>query len=105
MKMARQGDVLLVAVDALPADPLVEVPREQGRVVLAHGELTGHAHAFDETGATLLRREGSDDLFLRLERECTLRHEEHDPIVVPGGAYRVVRQREYRPGGVIPVGD
>jgi hypothetical protein len=105
MRMARQGDVLLLAIAALPAEPLLEVAREEGRVVLAHGELTGHAHAFEEADATLLRREGSEDLFLRLDRECALRYEEHAPIVVPGGLYRVVRQREYRPGGVIPVGD
>src|SRR3954469_16865394 len=42
---ARQGDIWLVRVDeALPVG-VIRVPREGGRVVLARGEATGHAHA------------------------------------------------------------
>ena len=41
--MFRQGDVLVVPVDEIPTG-LKKVPREQGRLVLAHGEATGHAH-------------------------------------------------------------
>jgi hypothetical protein len=103
--MFRQGDVLLIAVDALPEARLTLVPREDDRVVLAHGELTGHAHALFDPGAALFRREGTDEHFLRLDRESTLSHEEHDPIVLREGVYRVIRQREYRPDGVIPIGD
>lgn len=40
----RQGDVLLVPVAALPAG-CTEVPQHGGRIVLAYGEVTGHAHA------------------------------------------------------------
>ena len=40
----RQGDVLLVPVASLPAG-CVEVPNDKGRIVLAYGEVTGHAHA------------------------------------------------------------
>jgi hypothetical protein len=32
-------------------------------------------------------------------------HEEHDPIRIPPGAYRVVRQREYEPRGWRAVAD
>lgn len=40
----RQGDVQLQQVAKLP-DGCTEVPPEGNRIVLAHGEVTGHAHA------------------------------------------------------------
>ena len=40
----RQGDVLLVPCAGIPADACEEAP-EGGRVILAHGERTGHCHA------------------------------------------------------------
>jgi hypothetical protein len=91
----RQGDVLLRRVDDIPMT-LTLVPREDGRIVLAHGEVTGHAHAIDapEDEAALLT---ADDhrRFLRLVRDVDLRHEEHDPISLPAGNYQVIRQREW----------
>jgi len=51
---ARQGDVLLVPVAQIP-DGARRVKRERGRVVLAWGEVTGHAHAIASSAATLLR--------------------------------------------------
>src|SRR6266851_6625022 len=41
----RQGDVLLCCVDRIPSGAK-SVPRDGDRVVVAEGELTGHAHAF-----------------------------------------------------------
>lgn len=41
----RQGDVALERIQQFPAN-LQPVPLEEGRVVLAHGEVTGHAHTF-----------------------------------------------------------
>jgi hypothetical protein len=42
-KQFRQGDVLLERIDKLPKN-LKPVSHEKGFVVLAHGEVTGHAH-------------------------------------------------------------
>jgi hypothetical protein len=44
MKLYRQGDVLVQQVDEIP-DGLHAVPLDKGRVILAYGEVTGHAHA------------------------------------------------------------
>lgn len=44
--MFRQGDVLIVAIAAMPAEVTPEKP-DAGRAVLAYGEVTGHAHALD----------------------------------------------------------
>ena len=93
----RQGDVLVVAVDGIPADA-APVPRDGGRVVLAYGEVTGHAHAIRAREASLLGL--GPDRYLRVSAPVTLDHEEHAAIDLPPGAYRVVIQREYVPGPI-----
>ena len=98
----RQGDVMIVAVDAIPAG-VVPVAREDGVLVLAHGEATGHRHVIADPHADLSTA-STDEIeqrFLRVVgRPARLSHEEHGTITVPPGAYRVLRQREYvpRPG-------
>ncbi|MGH8907319.1 MAG: hypothetical protein ACRD0K_12525 [Egibacteraceae bacterium] len=91
----RQGDVLIVATRQLPAG-LVPAPRDRGRIVLAEGEATGHAHAIAERGAILYEGDG-EERFLEVETAVALRHEEHGAITLPPGTYRVIRQREYTP--------
>lgn len=99
--MYRQGDVLLMAVHDNPqGKPL---PRENGRVILAHGEATGHAHALVEPDANLYQY--GDDLLLTLPTGGNLVHDEHNTIVLPPGNYMVVRQREYTPKRIIHVAD
>lgn len=36
-------------------------------------------------------------VFVYVEEESRLVHQEHDTLLIPAGAYRVVRQREYAP--------
>jgi hypothetical protein len=94
--MIRQGDVLLISVDEIPANSEL-LPRDaSNRVVLAYGEATGHAHALHDSGVQMLRAANADE-FLRVTETAFLRHEEHKHISVPPGLYRVVRQREYAP--------
>jgi hypothetical protein len=95
----RQGDVLLIAVAAIPGRA-VPVPRDQGEVVLAYGEVTGHRHAIAGPHAELLALPDQEieRRFLRIVGDkALLRHEEHDTITLPPGTYQVVRQREYVP--------
>ncbi len=89
----RQGDVLLVAVDGLPAAARKR-PR-RGRIILATGEATGHAHAIVEPDAEEFRVGG--ERFVLVRSRAQLIHEEHTPIDVPAGTYRVVIQREFDP--------
>ena len=99
MALYRQGDVLLVRVDGVPAT-VASVARERGRLVLAHGEVTGHAHVMASEQAELVSADEADELFLLVYGdEALLEHDEHDSIRIPRGAYRVVRQREYSPQG------
>lgn len=92
--MIRQGDVLLVAVETIPADALEQPRDDSGRIVLAYGEGTGHAHALHESGVTMLRA-ANQAVFLRVMMPSNLVHEEHERIAIAPGLYRVVRQREW----------
>lgn len=89
----RQGDVLLIGIDKLPLNAAKE--ESAGRIVLAFGELTGHAHAISELEAEAYT--SNDRRYLVVAEHATLKHEEHDGISLPRGIYRVVRQREYSP--------
>jgi hypothetical protein len=94
----RQGDVLLVRVNGVPGKTS-PVEREHGRVVLAHGEVTGHAHAIVDESAELVSADEAAELYLLVHggAPVDLVHEEHATIAVEPGEYKVVRQREYTP--------
>ena len=104
--MWRQGDVLIVPANKLPAK-LEPIERENGRVVLAHGELTGHAHAIADKRATLFRDPKLNAVFLNVSGDAsvTLDHDEHDTISLPPGNYQVIRQVEYTPEALRQVAD
>jgi hypothetical protein len=72
------------------------IPRDHGRIILAEGEATGHAHAVDSPEAALLEL-AEGERYLRVDAPCDLVHEEHAAIVLDPGLYRVIRQREYGP--------
>lgn len=95
MEMYRQGDVLLVKVEALPKH--AEELKEDERIVLAYGEVTGHAHAIAATQARMFVE--GDLRFIQVsDMGAELRHEEHRTINLAPGVYRIVHQREYVPG-------
>ncbi|MGX1805357.1 hypothetical protein ACWIGI_06550 [Nocardia sp. NPDC055321] len=105
--MFRQGDVLIapIAEESVEAHVRADsgLPRDtRGRMVLALGEVTGHAHAVAAPGRLI--RAGARTL-MHLPEGGRLVHEEHAAIVLPKGWYRVVRQREYLPGAVRIVAD
>jgi len=93
----RQGDVLLCAVNEIPMRA-APVPSDGDRVIVAFGELTGHAHAFAAHQTQLFLDEPSGRSFVAIaEGGAALLHEEHDPIHVPQGHDELRRQREYTP--------
>lgn len=103
--MYRQGDVLIIPVKSIPKK-LEPVERENGRIVLAHGEVTGHAHAIKNKGAALFRDPKLMAVFMTVNGDAVmLEHDEHDTIVIPPGNYQVVRQREYSPEAIRNVAD
>lgn len=96
----RHGDVLLALVSALPSDA-----QPAPGLILAHGELTGHAHRIRETGVAQLFTKGTFTYLRITAATATLVHEEHRPIELPTGVYRVWRQREYTPTAIRTVLD
>lgn len=103
--IARQGDVLLIAVKSIPADAKDITP--QGRIVLAYGEVTGHAHAIEnEAGAQKAKLwDAGAERFLQVMEQTALRHEEHSEITLQPGNYQVIRQVEYTPSELRRVAD
>ena len=98
--MWRHGDVLIAEVDAIP-----EQGQQQKNTVLAYGEVTGHSHCIAETGAAYVW-DSNGSLFLNVVAdEATVVHEEHKPITLPHGLYRVWMQREYSPEEIRAVVD
>jgi hypothetical protein len=110
----RQGDVLLRAIKRIPAKARELARDVHGRIVLAHGERTGHAHTFRDKGICSLSTLASDEIeFLLVGGSgATLRHElvggkkaEHDEIAIPAGSYEAATQVEYTPAELVRVAD
>lgn len=98
----RQGDVWIEKIDTVP-NSAVDVPLENGRIVLAHGEVTGHAHAIKSRRAKL--RQSGGERYLSVSSPVSLSHEEHATIAIPPGNYRVQIQKEYSPEAIRNVAD
>lgn len=105
--MARQGDLLIVEIDSLPTG-LIKVPLENGKVILAHGEISGHCHSIQQNrktrrtesrngrpNATLYTDENGVSILEVADALANLVHDEHATIPLKKGIYRVIRQREY----------
>ena len=88
-------------MDEVP-DSARPVARIDGRIILAEGEATGHAHAIRSSGATLLADD--DERYLRVigpgHRSATRSTRRSRSLP---GTYRVVIQREYVPAEISPV--
>jgi len=101
--MIRQGDVLLVKVDEVPEEATAVKRDRQGRLVVAGGEATGHAHAIHAKSADLYAMGAF--MYLEAPKKVVLRHEEHDNIELDPGTYKITRQREYTPERIRQVAD
>ena len=87
----RHGDVILKKVDKVKGKKL-------SHLILAEGEVTGHAHRITQGDAELYEENGT--LFLHVDSETALlTHEEHKAIELPKGDYEIIIQREYTPEG------
>jgi hypothetical protein len=100
----RQGDVFLTTATDVPAGA-APVDRDNGRIVLAYGEVTGHAHAIDAPTAALVQDPETGRRFLLAPDGAIIGHEEHTHITLPAGNYEVRQQREYHPTAIRNVAD
>jgi len=101
MTQYRHGDVFLREVAQLPDKAKLEA--RKGDIILAKGEMTGHAHRIKSSQARVMVAERIR--YLVLDLPVILDHEEHGKITIPKGIFEVVQQREYIPGDVRNVAD
>jgi hypothetical protein len=104
-KPYRQGDVYLRPIsDSVDLSGLKQIPPEPRGTILAHGEVTGHAHVLDPTAVELYplpehlqtdMTRVSNGRILRVIRETSLKHEEHDAISLLPGDYYIGIQIEH----------
>jgi hypothetical protein len=113
----RQGDILIERVPSLQTTTPRE--REKGRVILAHGEVTGHAHEIEKPklaslhdvseAMRLLGDLGDAGTMtqsgLIVSKDTAVIHQEHATIPLEAGEYIVRRQREYSPEAIRNVAD
>ena len=95
----RQGDILFIKLNENPSGELI--PRDQhNRIVVAEGEVTGHAHAIHEENVTFYRDDILNGAWIVVDDTADVVHEEHDTIPLDSGTWAVVYQRQYVRGQV-----
>jgi hypothetical protein len=108
-----QGDILLERVENIDPSGHTLPRSEDGLCVVAEGELTGHRHVFQDA-VTMFRDDAlARDMPMELYighikvpgSGAVLLHNEHAPISLPAGTYRVRRQRQAGPEDVTLVLD
>ena len=111
----RQGDVLIESIAEIPTT--AKKQSKSKRIVLAHGEVTGHHHALETIDPADWWKEGeisptnekpatmAGELFVSLLVGGVVTHQEHSEIKLPAGQYRITRQREYAPEAIHNVAD
>lgn len=97
----RQGDVLLLKLDHAPEN--LKPRTQNGLVILAHGEATGHHHSIPRDNAQDFTSPNGDTVITTTG--ATLVHQEHTRIALPDGSYELRRQREYSPQAIRNVAD
>ena len=95
MKKLQQGDVLLKATARIPKTAKAVPPAKRG-VVLAEGEVTGHAHVMNPKRCTMFQ-DTDGTRFLAVLAPVRIRHEEHKCFTVPKGNYKLDIVREVDP--------
>jgi len=112
-ELFAQGDLLIERIDDGPISGIEIEVGEDGAVVLAEGEATGHRHAIFDC-VTMFRDDGLardipaglyvGHIQVRAER-ASISHEEHAAIVLTKGTWRVRQQRQFEPLDIALVQD
>ncbi len=96
-KLVQQGDVLLFKEEKLPTG-MKKMKAENGRLIFAKGEATGHHHSVAVDEGVTLWKDKNGTLWASVEADkATIIHQEHKPVTVKKGNYRVGLVREVDP--------
>lgn len=96
----RHGDVLIAQTPSIP-----EFATRASSPILVRGEITGHSHRIEDSTTAEVWVARNGELYLKILAATRVIHEEHKPITLPPGNYRVWQQREYTPQKIRPVYD
>ena len=91
--MVVQGDVFFKKSRKIPEGAL-RIDRKNRGYVIAEGEATGHAHVIKED-VELYEKNGT--LYLKTASNVDVVHEEHRPVTLSKGVWKVGIVREYDP--------
>lgn len=107
MSAYRQGDILFKSVWWRKGDwnstgviTRNRFGKKKSDIIVAAGEATGHHHRVSDSHVRRLRRNDGADVLLVSKHGTTVTHEEHASLLLPPGAYEIVRQREYAPNPI-----
>lgn len=92
---AFHGDVVLYCESKLP-DDFESMPKVEDSA-LAYGEATGHIHKLVSGDFDLRECPKTKVKHLKVVKPTMLKHQEHRPIEINPGVYRIGIQREYDP--------
>ena len=90
--------------EVLTAEGFVQKRLENGKKVLAYGEVTGHHHAIkaefsQKDGIELFEKGETMYMVLETTTEVPVEHDEHSTITFEPGIYETHIQTEYDPEG------
>jgi len=100
----RQGDVMMVYVKNPQTKPAVVEPGQ--RVILAHGEVTGHTHALRVDTPVVNPPakpvfDAAAERYIQLLDSGKLSHEEHDVAIMRAGTIEIGVQVEAGPQNML----
>ena len=95
-RLVQQGDVLFYEIDKLPKDIMPTKPMRDGIITFAEGESTGHHHSCSADGVILFE-DPRGIMWCSVNKEVVVTHQEHKPVILTPGNYRVGIVREYDP--------
>lgn len=88
----QQGDVLIKKSSKSNFKSMKKVLRGTRGFVLAEGEVTGHIHVVEDNIELF---EEDETLFINSKDEFIVTHEEHKPVTVKKGTYKIGIVQEF----------
>lgn len=94
MNIYRHGDLSFHPINEELKGELV---KHNGSFVLALGEHTGHKHVITVPRLDDMEifKTPEGGYYMRLKTEGTITHEEHRPVKIAPGTYKMVHEREF----------
>lgn len=84
----RQGDVWIESIESLPKGL-----KKKADNIIVYSDVTGHSHTL-KSGNVYSDKKGN--LYLEALKKTQVVHtEDHDPIDLPKGVYKIIHQVEY----------